>query len=75
MMSYVMVGQELGFVDYMNESVPKVIAMVLADILSLGIGLLVIIQIRLLYLNTTSFEVGIDNTRRPYKKKSCVRNL
>ena len=42
-MGTVMVGQELGLTDMLKESIPKVFAMVLADMFSLGIGLLLVI--------------------------------
>jgi len=65
----------MGFVDYMAESMYKVAALILAIVMSLGIGLLLIIQLRLLFMNQTSFEISIDNKRKPFKKNTCAKNI
>jgi hypothetical protein len=75
MLNSVMIALEMGLVEMMDENIYMVICMILADVFSLGIGLLLVIQLRLLYLNITSYEMGIDSKKRPFKRKTCMRNI
>jgi hypothetical protein len=75
MLNSVMIALEAGMVEMMDENIYMVICMILADVFSLGIGLLLVIQLRLLYLNITSYEMGISSKNRPFKRKTCLRNI
>ena len=72
LLSFVMVTQD---VDFMAESMYKVAALILSIAISMGIGLLLIIQLRLLFMNQTSYEIRVDNKRKPFKKNSCAQNI
>ena len=66
---------DFGFLDLMFESPSGMVVMLLSITLALGLGLLLVVSLRMASQNRTMMELGFGITRNHYVKPTLVQNL